>query len=408
MSDVSQLGWVDFSNEDRDRVKHALKQLSEPGTLDELGIGPLRDGFADLMFPGFSTLQTRAKYFITVPRIIRDYLHLGLRKQQKQSLQDYLGEQETLLSERLRDKHRDDGQIGISGASLSAGERVSRHPSSIYWVGLRTWKLVDTSGSLRQFLEALGAQEESIGITQGDERDDSDAQSPASHIFLDRYIPDWLDAVDIRLTKSEAEFLSQKFKVGPAQSLPTQLERLTLRQNALSLGDASFAALAAWVAGQSRLHNRTRETVAMAQAFSELIYGAHLRFNIILVRKDRADHGTLLSDLTDRWQAWRKQPQASSADVSLWVNQTGISLAGHTKAFLQQWASGLANNVPDQELDHLVEYQARSNKKERSVLNKVLPEGVQWVGMARLDYRWWQVRTVLKDVQEGLHAESAY
>ena len=81
MSNRSQLGWVDFSSEDRERVKHALSQLAQPGTLDELGIGGLRDAFADLMFPGFSTLQTRAKYFITVPRIIRDYLQLSCARQ---------------------------------------------------------------------------------------------------------------------------------------------------------------------------------------------------------------------------------------------------------------------------------------------------------------------------------------
>ena len=39
VSNRSQLGWVDFSNEDRERVKHALSQLAQPGTLDELGIG---------------------------------------------------------------------------------------------------------------------------------------------------------------------------------------------------------------------------------------------------------------------------------------------------------------------------------------------------------------------------------
>ncbi|MOA59021.1 hypothetical protein D3C78_1835390 [compost metagenome] len=49
-----------------------------------------------------------------------------------------------------------------------------------------------------------------------------------------------------------------------------------------------------------------------------------------------------------------------------------------------------------------MEHQARANKKERSVLNKQLPEGFAWLGMARLDYRWRQVRTVLKDIQEGV------
>lgn len=137
VSNRSQLGWVDFSNEDRDRVKHALSQLAQPGTLDELGIGGLRDAFADLMFPGFSTLQTRAKYFISVPRIIRDYLQLSCVRQRKQPFAHYLEEQEAHLSELLRERHRDSGQTGISGFSLQKGERVSRQPSSIYWVGLR-------------------------------------------------------------------------------------------------------------------------------------------------------------------------------------------------------------------------------------------------------------------------------
>jgi len=43
-----------------------------------------------------------------------------------------------------------------SGFSLPKGERVSRQPSSIYWVGLRTWELIDTQGSLRQFVQASG------------------------------------------------------------------------------------------------------------------------------------------------------------------------------------------------------------------------------------------------------------
>jgi hypothetical protein len=39
----------------------------EKGTLDELGIGVIRDGFADQFFPGTSTLQTRARYLLFIP-----------------------------------------------------------------------------------------------------------------------------------------------------------------------------------------------------------------------------------------------------------------------------------------------------------------------------------------------------
>ena len=61
------LGWIDFSKSERNQVLGVLDMLTEPGTLDELGIAPVRDGFADMFFPGTSTIQTRAKYFLIVP-----------------------------------------------------------------------------------------------------------------------------------------------------------------------------------------------------------------------------------------------------------------------------------------------------------------------------------------------------
>jgi len=65
---VSAIGWVDFSSEHREKVKSVIDLLSTPGVVDELGIGVIRDSFSDSLFPGISTIQTRAKYFLTVPR----------------------------------------------------------------------------------------------------------------------------------------------------------------------------------------------------------------------------------------------------------------------------------------------------------------------------------------------------
>ena len=66
------LGWIDFSKSERNKVLSVLDLLSEAGTLDELGIAPVRDGFANLFFPGTSTIQTRAKYFMIVPYALKD------------------------------------------------------------------------------------------------------------------------------------------------------------------------------------------------------------------------------------------------------------------------------------------------------------------------------------------------
>ena len=66
-----QLGWIDFSKEDRQKAFDVINLLSEQGAVDELGIGVIRDAFANYFFPGTSTIQTRAKYFLIVPYMLR-------------------------------------------------------------------------------------------------------------------------------------------------------------------------------------------------------------------------------------------------------------------------------------------------------------------------------------------------
>ena len=53
-----QLGWIDFSKEDRQKAFDVINLLSEQGAVDELGIGVIRDAFANYFFPGTSTIQT--------------------------------------------------------------------------------------------------------------------------------------------------------------------------------------------------------------------------------------------------------------------------------------------------------------------------------------------------------------
>ena len=66
-----ELGWIDFSKTERNKILSVLDLLSESGTLDELGIALVRDGFSNLFFPGTTTIQTRAKYFFIVPYALK-------------------------------------------------------------------------------------------------------------------------------------------------------------------------------------------------------------------------------------------------------------------------------------------------------------------------------------------------
>ena len=68
----STFTWLDYSEHDRRRMADVISSSGEQDTRDELGVGSIRDGFADTLFPGTSTIQTRARYFLFVPWIYRD------------------------------------------------------------------------------------------------------------------------------------------------------------------------------------------------------------------------------------------------------------------------------------------------------------------------------------------------
>ena len=64
---MSQFVWLDYSERERRKMLDVVDLFREHDTRDELGIGSVRDTFADLFFPGTSTIMTRARYFLLVP-----------------------------------------------------------------------------------------------------------------------------------------------------------------------------------------------------------------------------------------------------------------------------------------------------------------------------------------------------
>ena len=64
---ASTFSWLDQSDQQRRKVLDMLVMFKERETVDELGLGTIRDAFADILFPGTSAPQTRARYFLFVP-----------------------------------------------------------------------------------------------------------------------------------------------------------------------------------------------------------------------------------------------------------------------------------------------------------------------------------------------------
>lgn len=63
------LSWLANSEDEKQRALDFVALFDEPSTVDELGVGVIRDAIADQLSPGTSTVQTRPRYFLFVPWI---------------------------------------------------------------------------------------------------------------------------------------------------------------------------------------------------------------------------------------------------------------------------------------------------------------------------------------------------
>jgi len=415
---MSKLGWIDFSSDERRKVKLVLAALSEKGVLDELGIGQIRDAFANRLFPGVSTIQTRAKYFITIARLLRD-IQNGNAKKAKTPLQ-WLVQQEHLLAETLVKVHgkSEDGIIGAE--SINKGG-VSRRPSSIYWNGLKTFGIVRSPLSLREFCSQLDENHHvahTANLNHQEGSDDDDVMPAQRLVDLPDRISSWQveDRLSIHLSLSEAEFLRDKLSTTPGveHSVPAQILRNGGIAKLLSAtGDESaellvlnFDALTKLLLSCAGVSETCKKQVEQAQSFSLAMEGPHIRFNFLLAKANRfGREAAELGVAFEKWQASvQRQDIFHPECVNDWFDVIhGSRVKPKSRSFVERWCQLMHQNAHVSQLDTLVRNRAKGNKKSRSRLNKKLSE-FEWIGIKRLDFRWGTARKLLADIEGGLNA----
>ena len=182
-----EIGWIDFSKTERTKILSVLDLLGEKGVLDELGISQIRDGYADLFFPGTSTIQTRAKYFFIVSYALRDlefnnkYSYLKLKKT--------LYDTEKRCANIFLENNPDEPGI-IGKRSIRAGSWVSRTPTSIYWAGLRRYDFFKGKMSIYNYIKFISVQKQNmkgavnLGNRSDENHDDKNAGMLKKNIYL--------------------------------------------------------------------------------------------------------------------------------------------------------------------------------------------------------------------------------
>jgi hypothetical protein len=120
---MSQFLWLDYSEHERRKMLDVIDLFREHDTVDELGVGSVRDAFADLLFPGTSTIMTRARYFLIVPWI---YERLERQRVDSDKIADRARRAETELIDVINRSDDKEGNIGTV-----ARMALKRLPSNI-------------------------------------------------------------------------------------------------------------------------------------------------------------------------------------------------------------------------------------------------------------------------------------
>ena len=149
---ASRLAWLDYSDHERRKALEVIDLFHEDETRDELGLGSVRDSFADQLFPGTSTIQTRARYFLFIPWIYRE---LESHRMSAHEVGLCLRREEVRLMDELVESDDTRGVIG-----KQSRDSLKRLPSSVYWSGLGTWGIRRFRGSQEDYHRILASGHE--------------------------------------------------------------------------------------------------------------------------------------------------------------------------------------------------------------------------------------------------------
>ena len=398
-------GWIDFSEEHRDRVFSVVDLLSAEGSVDELGIGVIRDAIADWLFPGVSTIQTRPKYFIIIPQILLSYLKKFHNKEKLPVLKDYVHEQEKRIMHQLSRNYNYAEGNGIIGVNVARNNsELARYPTSVYWNGLRKHGIINTKLSLSEYLRHNELSTYSHG---GNKNENANDEMAAFNETFGIKCP-LFDAIDehskMDLTEEEASYLKDQFLstnglekqegnlLSQILKSPERIELMITANN--------FRTLAENLLKDEFLNLETKKILAIALDFDFLIYGAHIRYNIQLHKKV----GNLAEEFEKYWVQWLEEvsdlrTEIEQLDFQFIFSNLATRTGASTQRFMHEWKKGILEEAIDTDyLDHLVKKQEIDKKGAKAKLTNTKGEYAEWVGLQGLQYRFMQAQRIINDI----------
>ena len=392
---TSTFGWLDTDEDQRKKMLEVVELFKDEGTVDELGIGSIRDTIANALFPGTSVLHTRLRYVLFVPWL----LQAASKKSAPGEMATELRKLEIRLIHSLLAGGEREGVIGSE-----ARDKLKRMPSAAYWAVLRHWdvRTVDTTieGFFRRVQDHRALQQRSI------ETDDPEAReshpSVGLHVSLPSAPDDLLREATFRLTMEEEAYLSDRIAASTDGSLfswlvrnpPSAEQPWIWEVNSISDAPAQLADL-----------------VDHGRRFHTAIHGAPLLYNLLLAERQQQD------DRVDLYRIalddWRDEVQRTGAlhdwDRKAWWSRLcdlNPRLHPLTRRFVDTWLDIVDATTAVADLDvarTAVATRERQIKGGRARLanQAALDRWSGASGLVRLDYRWQVTQRLLFDLYDA-------
>lgn len=401
------LTWLDLTARDRDKMRRVLDLFREQGTIDELGLGSLRDHFSDALFPGTSSIQTRLRYVLFVPWV---YQELARKRTSAADVASKARTAEIRLIEPLVQS----GEDGVIGTRSRASLR--RLPSSVYWSALVTWGIF-VPGQSQSWYQARFAQ---LSRQQHVANDTDDPglvweRQPVWHPRMPA-APDGFRSgpaeLSFALTADEAEFLRGRIEASCPRTLLSWLAR-----NGRADPAASFWSDPDVLAAPQHIV----DVVQLAERFSLHVEGTMLLYNLLVAERSHAEHGGgehAIRDYEEALVEWAaaEAEHAPFEPRALWhfvATRHGRVPHGQ-RQFVEAWtaritAAAAGGTLPQsvvrddglRQLVHQREVQLKGGRA-RLVSRTRLLDWNGRVGVGRMDFRWFRVRQLLTDLHRGL------
>ncbi|MEV6930905.1 DUF6361 family protein [Dactylosporangium sp. NPDC051485] len=392
---ASALSWLDSSRADQQRMRELLNLFSNTESRDELGVGQVRDAFSDVLFPGISTLHTRARYLLIVPWCFQDAQ--GRRLRGNASAARVSRNERTVISALIR-AGRPEGMIG-----RRTGVKVRTLPSTIYATALTTF--------------GIRAGEDSATWSATETEELAELRAGMWHPTLPdppAGFPNELDG-ELTLGPDEARWLRERMLATVPNTLLAHL--LTPQRRPALEADYPWNDLVT-----AEAPPEVRRAIEHAARFSLAIHGAALLYNLLVAERYEQAGLTEQASPVDRYRAaltdWAGQLAGLSewnrADMWSQVIYINPRIAANLTArrFIDLWLDAVANGGTrevwkEQTLRTLIGERERSVKKSQSRLTneKLLRNWSGKSGSSRLVYRWPQAKDMLNDIHNGCAAE---